>query len=75
VTYSQTSGTAKLVATGPVWTATGAIGPFRYAVLYNATYSGGPLIEWADYGSALTMANTDTFTVVFDATNGVLTLA
>lgn len=69
---SQTSGTEKLVLGNVTFTATGAIGPFRYAVLYDTTASGGPLIGWWDYGSSVTMASGDTFTVQFDATNGVL---
>lgn len=73
--YAQTSGTAKLNATDIVFTATGAVGPFRYAVLYNSTATNGELIGWWDYGSAITLASGDTFTVDFDNTNGILTLA
>lgn len=72
---AQTSGTYKLVLADVVFTATGAVGPFRYAVLYNSTATNSELIGWWDYGSSVTLANTDTFTVDFDATNGVLTLA
>lgn len=74
-TLSNASGTEKLVCTDVVFTATGAVGPFRYAVLYNSTATNGELIAWWDYGSAVTMANGETFTVDFDGTNGVLTLA
>ncbi len=73
--YSQTSGTAKLTGSNVTWTASGAVGPFRYAVVYNSTASGKNLIGWLDYGSAVTLANTDTFTITWDATNGILTLA
>jgi hypothetical protein len=72
---SQTSGTYSLVATDLVFTAAGgSIGPFRYAVLYNDTPTSpaDPLIGWYDYGSALTLATTETFTVDFGST--VLTL-
>ena len=73
---AQTSGTTQLVLTNPAtWTATGAVGPFRYAVLYNATASGHNLIGWSDYGTALTLASGDQFSVQFDATNGALTVA
>jgi hypothetical protein len=75
---SQSSGTYKLVPnTGsqPVLSATGAVGPFRYAVLYNSTAASGNLIGWWDYGSAVTLANGDTFTVDLDGTNGILQLA
>jgi hypothetical protein len=71
----QTDGTYKLVCSDVVFTATGgSIGPFRYPVLYNADASAktDPLIGWWDYGSAITLAEGETFTVDFDATNGVI---
>lgn len=74
---TQTSGTYKLVLADVVFTATGSMGPFRYAVLYNDTPTSpaDPLIGWWDYGSSITLAATETFTVDFDASTGVLTLA
>lgn len=72
---AQTSGTYKLVLADVVFTATGAVGPFQYVVLYNDTATNDELIGWWDYGSPLTLANTDTFTVDFDASSGVLTIA
>ena len=72
---AQSSGTYKLVLADVVFTATGAVGPFQYAVLYNDTATNDELIAWWDYGSPVTLANGDTFTVDFDATNGVLTIA
>lgn len=75
-TWSETSGTAKLVCTDVSWTASGgAIAQFRYAVLYNDTSTSDNLIAWWDYGSALDLAAGETFTVDFDATNGVFALA
>lgn len=73
-TSAQTSGTYKLVLADLVLTASGTVGPFRYVVLYNDTATNDELIGWYDYASALTLNNTDTFTVDFDATNGVLQL-
>lgn len=72
---AQSSGTYKLVGSSVVFTATGAVGPFRYAVLYNSTATNSELIAFWDYGSSVTLANTETFTVAFDGTNGILQLA
>lgn len=72
---AQTTGTYKLVLADVVFTATGAMGPFRYVVLYNDTATNKEVIGWYDYGSSITLANGETFTADFDATNGVLTLA
>lgn len=63
--YSQVSGTGTLVGDQVVFTATGAVGPFRYAVVYNSTST--DLIGWFDYGSSISLANTDTFTVQFNS--------
>ena len=78
---SRATGTFTLVGTKVVWTATGgAIGPFRYVVLYNdtpATAPVDPLIGWWDYSSALTLNDGETFSVKFansDTTGNILTL-
>jgi hypothetical protein len=68
----QSSGTYTLTLNNPVITATGAVGPFQYAVLYDSSASTKVLIAWWNYGSSISLANTDTFTPVLGA---VLTIA
>ncbi len=78
ITGAQTSGTFKLTGgTDPVWTASGAGFTARYAVIYNDTPTSpaDPLIGWWDYGSSVTLAAGETFTVDLDQINGILTLA
>lgn len=73
---TQTSGTYKLVLADVVFTASGGtIGPFQYAVLYNSTAAGGPLIGWWDRGGSVTLQDTEIFTWDADPTTGVLTVA
>lgn len=72
---AQSSGTYKLVVADVTFTASGSMGPFQYAVLYNDTAASDELIGWWDYGSAVTLASGEAFTVDFDGTNGVLQIA
>jgi hypothetical protein len=71
----QTSGTYKLKLDDLVLTASGAVATFRGVVLYNDTATNDELIGWWDYGSNVALASTETFTIDFDGTNGVLTIA
>lgn len=71
---SQTDGTYSLVLQDLVLTASGgAVGPFRYVVIYNDSAANDELVGWYDYGSDITLAAGETFTVNFGAS--VLTLA
>jgi hypothetical protein len=73
---TESGGTATLTGVDIVFTAAGGtIGPFRYAVLYNDTPTSpaDPLIGWWDYGSSVTLADGETFTVDFGAS--ILTVA
>jgi hypothetical protein len=70
-----TGGIFKLILVDSVFTAAGGqIGPFRYAILYNSSKT-NKSVGYYDYGSSVTLADTETFTVDFDAANGVLTVA
>jgi hypothetical protein len=72
--YAQSSGTATLAGSSVVFTATTGFGPFRYAVLYNVTAASKNLIGWWDYGSAVTLGASETFTVA-PSGNVLLTIA
>lgn len=74
ISTSTSGGVAKATAADVVFTAaTGTIGPFRYAVLYNDSPSSplDPLVCFFDYGSSITLQDTESFTVDFDGTNGL----
>lgn len=72
ITISETTGTTTVQGTQVVFTASGGnLGPFRYAILYNdtATSPADAAIAWWDYGSSITLADTETFTVQFNSTS------
>ncbi|MDB4997482.1 MAG: hypothetical protein JWM74_4914 [Myxococcaceae bacterium] len=73
----QTAGTYKLILADLVLTASGVAAAFRYIALYNDTPTSpaDPLIGWYDYGADLSLGAGETFTIDFDGTGGVLTLA
>jgi hypothetical protein len=76
VSWTTSGGVAKLTITDEIVTATGALGPFQYVVIYNDTQTSpaDPLIGWLDYGAAVTLQNQEALTLDFDGTNGVLTI-
>jgi len=70
------AGTAKTVGVDIVFTATTGFGPFQFAILYNQVGGLGStnkLIGWWDYGSPVTLAALETFTVDFGASLFTLT--
>jgi len=71
---AQTSGTYKLVLADLILTATGSVGPFRYIYIYDDTATNDELIGYLDYGSSITLSSGQSFTIDFDASNGILTL-
>ena len=70
----HTTGTYKLVLPDLVLTATGAVATFRWVTIYNdgTTAKTNPLIAFYDHGSDVTLANGETFTIDFDASNGFI---
>ena len=73
-TSSQTSGVYTLDAADIVLTAAGgSMAAFQYVAIYNDTATGDELVGWYNYGSEVTLADTETFTITFDAL-GILTL-
>lgn len=71
---SESGGTYTLATiTDVVITATaGGIGPFRYVILYDDTAAADELIGYWDYGSSITLASGETFTI--DVTASLLTI-
>src|SRR5258706_5716448 len=57
--YSQTTGVAKLTGNDVVFTASGAVRPFRYVILYNNTAASKNLIGYYDYRSSIRFAERD----------------
>jgi len=67
---SETGGTLTVTGVDVTFTASGGtIGPFRYVILYNDTPASpaDPLIAYWDYGSSITLADGESFTVNFGA--------
>lgn len=73
---SRSGGTTSVTAVDATVTAAGGtVGPFRYVVIQNTTPTSpaDPLIQYYDYGSAITLADGESFTVDFGAS--LLTIA
>ena len=71
---TQTAGTVKAIYADLTLTASGAVGPVRYIYIYDDSSTNDELIGYYDYGSAVTLADGDTFAINFDDSNGVLTI-
>lgn len=67
ISISETTGTTTVSGTQVSWTGTSTgFGPFRYAVLYNDTAASDNLIAYFDYGSAISVGGSETFTLKFN---------
>lgn len=76
VSLSESGGNAKVtIADEVIQAAGGSIGPFRYFGIHNDTSTTDKLVCWWDYGSSITLADTETFTADFDSTSGIWQLA
>ncbi len=73
---THASGTYKIILGDKVFTATGAVATFRHVIIYNSgtAVKTNPLIAFYDHGSDVTLANGETFTRDFDASNGFFQL-
>lgn len=68
--FTDATGTITVAGTDITWTAgPSAMAQFRYCVLYNDTPTSpvDPLIGWWDNGSAVDLANGESFTLNFGA--------
>ena len=74
--HTQAAGTFTLDITDLVLTSSGTVGPFRYVYIYDDTPAApaDPLVCYFDYGSSITLANTETLTITINA-SGLFTLA
>lgn len=62
VSWTNAAGTSTLAGNAVTFTASGGnIGPFQYIVIYDSTT--GYLLGWWDNGSAVTLANGNSFTI------------
>jgi len=59
------AGAFTVVVADLTMTASGAVGPFQYVILYNDTAANDPLICFFDYTSEVTLASGDTFKLDF----------
>lgn len=71
-TSAQSSGLYTFICNDITWTASGgSIGPFRYAIFYDDTASGDPLLWYIDFSYGITVATGQDFTIDVDQTTGL----
>lgn len=65
---TESGGTLTVTAVDkPITASGGTVGPFRYVVCYNDDHASDGLVCYWDYGSAITLAAGESFTVDFGA--------
>lgn len=64
-TYAEAGGTGTCTVVDVVITASGVVGPFQYVAVYDDTHASDILINWWDYGTPITLAASETFTIDF----------
>lgn len=75
-THGQTGGTYTQLFADLVLTASGgSVGPFRYVGIFNTTPTSplDPLVSWYDYGSSITLLDTETLTTDFTTSTWTIT--
>jgi len=73
ISSTQTAGTYSLVLTDLILTASGAVAPFQYVTIFDQTAANDELIAFFDYGSEVTLASGETFTIDFGSSLFTLT--
>ena len=77
ISKNNASGVETLIAADATWTAaTGAMATFRYATMYNNTQTSPskPVVCYWDYGSNVSLAVSQIFTLDMDPTGGFATV-
>jgi hypothetical protein len=75
VSSGQVAGLYKLVLSSPTWIASGPMGPFQYAILYDSTnisIANKPLIGWWALPAPLLLVPTQSFTVALSPATGIV---
>lgn len=71
VSSAQVNGLYTLILASLTLTASGAVGPFRYATIYNNTATNKELLGFYDAGTSISMTSGQVFLLSLDQTKGV----
>lgn len=71
-TSAQSSGLYTFICDDITWNISGgSVGPFRYAIFYDDTASGDPLLWYIDFSYGITVTSGQDFTIDVDQTTGL----